>query len=62
MDVRGTIYVPAGDVKVNGGSGTLTLDQTIARTFVVYGSSGSQIQLLEEDEFTFTLLEAGLVE
>ena len=62
MVVRGTIYVPLGDVKVNGGSGTLTMDQVIGHTFVVFGAPGSQIKILKEEFFRFKLLAAGLVE
>jgi hypothetical protein len=62
MSVRGTIYVPNGDVKVNGGSGTLTMDQVIAHTYVVHGASGSIIRVLKEETFRFKLLAAGLVE
>ena len=62
MQVRGTIYVPFGDVKVNGGSGTLIMDQIIARTYVVFGSPGSIIKVLKEEFYQFKLLAAGLVE
>jgi hypothetical protein len=62
MLVRGTIYVPFGDVKVNGGSGTLTMDQVIANTYVVFGAPGSLIKVLKEEFFRFKLLAAGLVE
>jgi Putative Flp pilus-assembly TadE/G-like len=62
MVVRGTIYVPFGDVKVNGGSGTLTMDQVIANTYVVFGAPGSLIKVLKEEFFRFKLLAAGLVE
>jgi len=62
MSVRGLIYVPSGDVKVNGGSGQLQMDTTIGNTFVVHGSNGSEIRVLDEDEYRFSLLAAGLVE
>ena len=62
MQVRGTIYVPYGDVKVNGGSGTLIMDQIIAYTYVVHGAPGSLIKVLKEEFFRFKLLAAGLVE
>ncbi len=41
MEVAGTIYSPAGDVKVNGSTGTLILDQVIASTYVINGSDGT---------------------
>ena len=62
MQIRGLTYVPAGDVKVNGGSGKLHMDTTIGNTYGVQGSNGSQIQVLDQDEFRFALLAAGLVE
>jgi hypothetical protein len=62
MSVRGTIYVKAGNVKVNGGAGTLIMDQIISRTYDVQGSSGSQIKVLKDTEYTVRLLVAGLVE
>ena len=37
----GTIYVPGGDVEVNGSTGTIILDQIIAYTFKVNGSGGT---------------------
>lgn len=41
LEVAGTIYVPAGDVKVNGSTGTLILDQVIASTYVINGNGGT---------------------
>jgi hypothetical protein len=62
MSVRGLIYVPVGDIKVNGGSGILRMDTTIGSTYQVHGSNGSLIQILDEDQYRFSLLAAGLVE
>lgn len=62
MYVRGTIYVAAGDVKVNGSSGTLVMDQIIAGTYKVDGASGSIIKALNDEDFVFKLIAAGLVE
>jgi hypothetical protein len=62
MAVRGTIYAPTGDVKVNGNDGQLTLDQVIASTFVVNGSPGSQILALNSEDYSFLFYGAGLVE
>jgi len=62
MSVRGTIYVPEGDVKVNGSAGALTLDQVIAWRFKVNGSTGSIIRALDDDGFVKLFSAAGLVE
>jgi hypothetical protein len=62
MAVRGTIYAPTGDVKVNGNDGQLTLDQVIASTFVVNGSPGSQILALNSEDYSLLFYGAGLVE
>jgi hypothetical protein len=59
--VRGTIYVPYGDVKVNGSSGTMTVDQVIAWTFKITGNSGT-INVLNDQDFVFQFTAAGLVE
>lgn len=61
MDLRGTIYVAKGDVKVNGSSGTLIMDQTIALTYKVNGSGGI-VKALNDEDFIFKLTAAGLVE
>ncbi|HXG39818.1 MAG TPA: pilus assembly protein TadG-related protein [Candidatus Limnocylindrales bacterium] len=61
MEVAGTIYVPKGNVVVNGSSGTLTLDQVIARTFTINGNGGT-IQVLYRSGVTFTIAGVGLVE
>ena len=62
MSVRGLIYVPIGDVKVNGGSGLLQMDTTIADTYSASGSNGSEIRVLDEDQYRFSWLAAGLSE
>ena len=62
MDVRGTIYVPAGDVKVNGSAGALTIDQIIAWTFKINGAPGSQILALKDENLIVRLRATGLVE
>jgi len=62
MVVRGTIYVPQGEVKVNGSSGTLTLDQVIANTFAINGAPGSNILALRDNDYIIKLRGAGLVE
>lgn len=61
MNLRGTIYVAKGDVKVNGSSGTLIMDQIIALTYLVNGSGGT-VQALNDEDFILKLRAAGLVE
>jgi hypothetical protein len=61
MEVAGTIYVPSGDVKVNGSSGTLILDQVIAWTFKVNGDGGT-IDVLYRTGVQAHVSGAGLVE
>jgi hypothetical protein len=60
--VRGTIYVPSGDIKVNGSGGTVTVDQVMAFTFKVTGAEPSQINVLYDSDFIFTFSAAGLIE
>jgi hypothetical protein len=60
--VRGTIYVPSGDVKINGSGGNVTTDQVIAFRFQINGAPGSVINVLYDTDFTFNLSAAGLVE
>jgi Flp pilus assembly protein TadG len=60
--VRGTIYAPTGDVKVNGSGGTVTTDQVIAFRFQINGAPGSVINVLYDEDFIFELSAAGLVE
>jgi hypothetical protein len=61
MEVAGTIYVPAGDVKVNGSTGTLVLDQIIASTFKINGDGGT-IQVLYRSGVQAHVSGVGLVE
>jgi hypothetical protein len=60
MDVRGTIYAAAGDVKVNGSAGVLRLDLIIASTFMVDGKG--QIEVMKSEDFVILFSAAGLVE
>jgi hypothetical protein len=62
LQLRGTMYAPSGDIKVNGSGGTVTTDQVIANTFQVNGSPGSQINVLYDTNFIFKFTAAGLVE
>ena len=61
MDVRGTIYLPDGDVKVNGNEGDLVMDQVIAKTFVALGNGGD-ILALKDNDHIYQFNAAGLVE
>ena len=60
--VRGTIYVPHGDVLANGSGGSLTVDQIIAYRFKINGATGSTINVLFDTGFTFQFTAAGLTE
>ena len=62
LQVRGTIYIPGGNVRVNGSGGTTTTDQIIARTFVANGAPGSSIRVLFDENFVFKQTLAGLIE
>lgn len=61
MNVRGTIYLPKGDVKINGNEGDLVMDQVISMTFVANGNGGDILALKEKDQI-FKFTAAGLVE
>lgn len=61
MNLRGTIYVASGDVKVNGNTGTMIMDQVIALTYLVNGGGGT-IQALNDEDFVVKFTAAGLVE
>ena len=61
MDVRGTIYLPTGDVKINGNEGDLVMDQIISMTYVVNGNGGDILALKDKDHI-FKFTAAGLVE
>lgn len=59
--VRGIVYVPAGDVKVNGSDSVFTMDQVIANTFKINGSGGT-INVLRETGVDAEISAVGLVE
>ncbi|MGD8487270.1 MAG: pilus assembly protein TadG-related protein [Chloroflexota bacterium] len=61
MDVRGTIYLPDGDVKINGNEGDLVMDQIIAQTYDAMGNGGDILALKEKDQI-YQFTAAGLVE
>ena len=61
MDVRGTMYIPQGDIKINGNNGDLVMDQIIAKTYVVNGNDGDILALKDTDNI-YKFNAAGLVE
>ena len=61
MEIAGTIYVPMGDVEVNGSSGHMILDQIIAYRYKVNGGGGT-IDILYRDGVTARISGVGLVE
>ena len=60
-DVRGIIYAPQGDVKVNGSNSVFNMDQVIASTFLINGSGGT-INVLRETGVDAKIVGVGLVE
>ena len=58
--VAGLIYLPSGDIKINGNDGTLTLGQVIASTYQISGTGFFYIT--EDDLFESTIIAAGLVD
>lgn len=60
LSVRGLVYVPAGDIKVTGNGGTMTMDQVIASTFKVTGSGNFSV--LREYGVDAMISGVGLVE
>lgn len=61
MNVRGTIYLPSGDVKVNGNMGDLVMDQVISVTYDALGNGGD-ILALKDTNYIYQFTAAGLVE
>jgi putative Flp pilus-assembly TadE/G-like protein len=59
--VEGIIYVPGGQVKLNGNGGTLTVDQVIADTFDINGNGGT-INVLRNTGVDAIISAAGLVD
>ena len=60
-DVRGIVYAPLGDVKVNGSTSEFTMDQVIANTFKINGSGGT-INVLRQTGVDVEISAVGLVE
>lgn len=59
--VEGIVYVPAGQVKLNGNGGTLIVDQIIANTFLINGDGGT-IKIMREKGVDAVIVAAGLVD
>jgi hypothetical protein len=60
-EVMGIIYVPGGQVKLNGNGGTLIVDQIIADTFDINGNGGT-IKVLRGTGVDAVIVAAGLVD
>jgi hypothetical protein len=60
-EVEGIIYVPGGQIKLNGNGGTLVVDQIIANTFDINGNGGT-IQVLRGKGVDAVIIAAGLVD
>jgi hypothetical protein len=60
-EVEGVIYVPDGQVKLNGNGGTLIVDQVIAGTYDINGNGGT-IRILRNAGFDSNIVAAGLVD
>jgi hypothetical protein len=59
--VRGLVYVPNGQVKVNGSASTFTMDQVIADQFLINGNGGT-VNVLRETGVDAEISAVGLVE
>ncbi len=60
-EVRGIVYAPQGDVKVNGSNSVFNTDQIIANTFKINGSGGT-VNVLRETGVDANVRAVGLVE
>lgn len=60
-ELRGIVYVPAGDVKVNGSDSVFSMDQIIAYTFKINGSGGT-VNVLRETGVDADISAVGLVD
>jgi hypothetical protein len=60
-DIRGIIYAPNGDVKINGSSSVVSVDQVIAYTFKVNGNGGT-VNVLRQTGVDAKIEAVGLVE
>jgi hypothetical protein len=59
--IRGIVYAPLGDVKVNGSSSVFTVDQVIANTFQINGSGGT-VNVVRSAGVDAIIQAVGLVE
>ena len=59
--VRGVVYVPLGQVKVNGSASTFSMDQVIADTFLINGNGGT-VNVLRETGVDAIINDVGLVQ
>jgi hypothetical protein len=59
--VEGMIYVPGGQIKLNGNGGSLNVGQIIADTYDINGNAGT-ITVLANAGFEATITAAGLVD
>ncbi len=59
--VEGIIYAPGADVTLNGSGGTLIVDQVIANTFKITGSTGT-IKVMRDKGVDAVITAAGLVD
>jgi putative Flp pilus-assembly TadE/G-like protein len=59
--VLGIIYVPGGQIKLNGNGGTLIVDQIIADTFDINGNGGT-IKVMRGTGIDAVIVAAGLVD
>jgi hypothetical protein len=58
---EGIIYVPKGQIKLNGNGGTLIVDQIIADNYLIDGNGGT-IKVLRGDGVDAVIVAAGLVD
>jgi Flp pilus assembly protein TadG len=59
--VEGIIYVPGGEVQLNGNGGTLVVDQIIANTYLINGNGGT-IKVMRGNGVDAVIVAAGLVD
>jgi putative Flp pilus-assembly TadE/G-like protein len=60
-EVMGIIYVPGGQIKLNGNGGTLIVDQIIADTYDINGNGGT-IKVMRGTGVDAVIVAAGLVD
>ena len=58
---EGIIYVPKGQIKLNGSGGTLIVDQVIADNYLIDGSGGT-IRVMRGTGVDAVITAAGLVD